>query len=191
MAVVVELTKGKKFNLTKDNPGLAKIELAAQWDQNQFAGDQFDIDISAAMLVDGKLQSQTDLVFFGTPGLTHPSKSVKLSGDNRTGEGDGDDEVIYVEFDKIPENVDKIRMLATVYQAKKLNQNFGMIDSAKVFVRNSETKEDLAKFDMSEDFDSQISLVVGELYRHDGEWKFSAIGQGYDDKDLNDLLQEM
>lgn len=175
----VSLQKGQKVSITKDNPGLTKVVVGLGWDINQFdTGGDFDLDTAAFLLTDGgKVSKQEDFVFFGN--LNHPSGSVQHLGDNLTGAGDGDDEQIKIDLSGIPENITKIAFTVTIYDAEQRRQNFGQINNAFIRIYNETTGEELLKFDLGEDFSIETAAVFGELYKNGSEWKFNAIGSGY------------
>ncbi len=171
--MTVSLVKGQKVDLTKNNPGLTKVFLAAGWD----VGANFDLDIAAIMLdVNGKLAKKENLVFFNN--LTSPDGSVMHRGDNLTGVGDGDDEVVDIDLSAVPADVDKIILAINIYQANERRQNFGMVKNAFVrTVNNTDpAKPELNRFDLSEDFSIGTGIEAASIYRHGGEWKFAALG---------------
>lgn len=173
------LQKGQKVSLTKDNAGLAKIMVGIGWDINQFdTGGDFDLD-SAAFLVgeNGKVTRQEDFVFYGN--LKHPSGAVEHQGDNRTGAGEGDDEVIRIDLSKVPAEIQKIVFTVTIYEAENRRQNFGQVNNAFVRIVDEAKNEELLRYDLGEDFSIETAAVFGELYKHNNEWKFNAIGSGY------------
>ncbi len=175
----VNLSKGQKVDLTKGNPGLNNILVGLGWDTNKYdGGAAFDLD-SSAFLVDeaGKVTQDGDFVFFGN--LNHPSGSVKHLGDNLTGIGDGDDEQVEVDLSKVPANIVKIAFAVTIYEPEQRNQNFGQISNAFIRVIDNSSNTELVRFDLGEDFSVETAVVVGEIYRHNGEWKFNAIGSGF------------
>ena len=175
----VSLFKGQKVSLTKDNPGLMRVIVGLGWDTNKYdGGAPFDLD-AAAFLLDsnGKVRADSDFVFYNN--LVHPSESVKHMGDNLTGEGEGDDEVIIVNLSRVPESVSRIAFTVTIYDAEERKQNFGQVSNAYIHIVDSATDEELIRYDLGEDFSVETAVVVGELYRHNGEWKFNAIGSGY------------
>lgn len=175
---MVSLVKGQKVDLTKGNAGLKKILVGLGWDTNKYDGDDFDLDTSAFLLdKNGKVTTDKDFVFFNN--LVHPSGAVKHMGDNLTGSGDGDDEQIIVDLAKIPENIEKIAFTVTIYEADSRMQNFGMVSNAYIRMSNEETGEEMIRYDLGEDYSTETSMVLGELYRHNGEWKFNAISAGY------------
>mgnify|MGYP005768697619 FL=1 len=175
----VNLKKGQKVSLTKDNPGLKNVVVGIGWDVNRFdTGGSFDLDSSAFLITDaGKVSRQEDFIFYGN--LKHPSGAVEHLGDNRTGEGEGDDEQIKVDLSKVPENISKIAFAVTIYEAEERNQNFGQVNNAFIRIYNAETGEEMLRYDLGEDFSIETAAVFGELYRHNGEWKFNAIGSGF------------
>lgn len=175
----INLSKGQKINLTKDNPGLKKIMVGLGWDTNRYDGGyDFDLDASAFMIGDnGKVNDDIDFIFYNN--LEHSSGGVIHTGDNRTGEGDGDDEAIIIDFSKVPANIDKIGITVTIHDAVTRAQNFGQVTNAFVRVVNEETGVEVLRYDLTEDFSVETALVFCELYRHNGEWKFSAVGSGF------------
>lgn len=173
----IVLTKGGNINLTKDNPGLTKVVVGLGWNVNKYNGAAFDLDASAALLnADGKLVEDHNFVFFNNK--SNPNGSVKLSGDNLTGEGEGDDEQIFVDLANVPADVDKIRFAITIYQAKERNQNFGIVEKAYVRVLDGTNNTELVRYDLTEDYSTETTVIAGELYRNGSEWKFKALGQG-------------
>ena len=173
------LSKGQKVSLTKGNPGLKKVVVGLGWDVNAFdTGGDFDLDASAFLLTDtGKVSAQEDFVFYGN--LKHPSGAVEHMGDNLTGAGDGDDEQIKINLELIPANSSKIAFTATIYDAATRNQNFGQVSNAFIRIYNEETGEEMLRYDLGEDFSIETAVVFGEMYKNNGEWKFNAIGSGY------------
>lgn len=174
----VNLVKGQKIDLTKGNVGLNKLIVGLGWDVNKYDGDSFDLDASAFLLADGeKVRSSNDFVYYGNK--QHSSGSVASMGDNLTGDGDGDDEQIKVDLSKVPEYVQEIVFVVTIYDAESKLQNFGMVDRAFIRIVDEEKNEELAKFDLSEDYSTETAMIMGKLYRHNGEWKFAAVGSGF------------
>lgn len=175
----VNLKKGQKVSLTKDNPGLQHVVVGLGWDVNQFdTGGDFDLDASAFLLADsGKVSRQEDFVFYGN--LAHPSGSVVHQGDNLTGVGDGDDEQIKIDLSLVPENISKIAFAVTIYDAEGRRQNFGQVSNAFIRIYDETNGEELLRYDLGEDFSIETAAIFGELYKHGGEWKFNAIGSGY------------
>ncbi|MDE6925130.1 MAG: TerD family protein [Acetatifactor sp.] len=177
--MAVSLQKGQKVSLTKGNPGLNKVVVGLGWDVNQFdTGGDFDLDAAAFLLADsGKVSNQSDFVFFGN--LEHPSGSVKHMGDNLTGAGEGDDEQIKIDLSLVPANITKIAFTVTIYEAEQRRQNFGQVNNAFIRIYNEANGEELLRYDLGEDFSIETAAVFGELYKNGGEWKFNAIGSGY------------
>lgn len=180
LTVAVNLKKGQKIDLTKTNPGLKKLLVGLGWDVNKYdGGGDFDLDAAAFLLgTDGKAKGEQNFVFYSN--LQDPSGAVAHTGDNRTGAGDGDDEVLRVNLPAVPADVDKIDFTVTIYEAAERGQNFGQVSNAYIRVVNEETGEELVHFDLGEDFSIETAVVVGELYRNAGEWKFNAVGSGYE-----------
>lgn len=175
----VSLQKGQKVSLTKGNPGLSKVVVGLGWDVNQFdTGGDFDLDAAAFLLSDsGKVSGQQDFVFYGN--LEHPSGSVKHMGDNLTGAGEGDDEQIRIDLSLVPANITKIAFTVTIYEAEQRRQNFGQVNNAFIRIYNETNGEELLRYDLGEDFSIETAAVFGELYKNGTEWKFNAIGSGY------------
>lgn len=176
--MAVSLTKGGNVSLTKEAPGLSAVDVGLGWDANSFSGGEFDLDASVIMLkADGKALSDAHFVFFNN--LTSPDGSVTHTGDNTTGEGDGDDELIKVSLGVVPPEVDKIVFPVSIYDADARSQNFGMVRNAYIRVMNQAGGAEIARYDLSEDASTETAMVFGELYRNGAEWKFRAVGQGY------------
>lgn len=175
----ISLQKGQKVDLTKGNPGLTKLMVGLGWDVNQFdSGAAFDLDASAFLLGEnGKTPTQDEFVFYGN--LKHKSESVIHMGDNLTGEGEGDDEQVFVDLSKVPANVMKIAFAVTIYEAEERRQNFGQVSNAFIRIVDESNGQELIRYDLGEDFSIETAVVVGELYKHSGEWKFNAIGSGF------------
>lgn len=177
--MAVNLTKGQKVDLTKTNPGLSKIVAGLGWDVNKYdGGSDFDLDAAAFLLgADGKAASDADFVFYSN--LKHNSGSVEHLGDNLTGAGDGDDEQIKVDLSKVPASIEKIDFTVTIYDADKRKQNFGQVSNAFIRIVDESNGTELIRYDLGEDFSIETAIIVGELYRNNGEWKFNAIGSGF------------
>jgi tellurium resistance protein TerD len=177
--MAISLSKGQKVDLTKGNPSLKNIMVGLGWDVNAYdSGADFDLDAAAFMVgANGKCPSEKDFVFYGN--LVHPSESVKHMGDNLTGAGEGDDEQIQVDLTKIPANIEKVAFTVTIYDADVRRQNFGQVSNAFIRIVDEATNTELIRYDLGEDFSIETAIVVGELYRHNGEWKFNAIGSGF------------
>ena len=173
------LQKGQKVSLTKGNPGLSKVVVGLGWDVNQFdTGGDFDLDAAAFLLTDsGKVSKSEDFVFYGN--LKHPSGCAQHMGDNLTGAGEGDDEQIRINLSSVPADITKIAFTVTIYEAEQRRQNFGQINNAFIRIYNEETGEEMVRYDLGEDFSIETAAVFGELYKNGSEWKFNAIGSGY------------
>lgn len=173
------LQKGQKVSLTKGNPGLSKVVVGLGWDVNQFdTGGDFDLDAAAFLLTDsGKVSKSEDFVFYGN--LKHPSGCAQHMGDNLTGAGDGDDEQIKITLSSVPADITKIAFTVTIYEAEQRRQNFGQVNNAFIRIYNEETGEEMVRYDLGEDFSIETAAVFGELYKNGSEWKFNAIGSGY------------
>lgn len=175
----ISLAKGQKIDLTKTNPGLTNIVVGLGWDTNKYDGKHaFDLDASVFLLgANGKARNDADFIFYNN--LTGGDGAVEHMGDNLTGEGDGDDEQVRVNLSLVPSDVDKIAFAITIHEAEGRSQNFGQVDNAFVRVVNESDDDEILRFDLGEDFSIENSIVVAELYRHNGEWKFTAIGSGF------------
>jgi tellurium resistance protein TerD len=174
----VSLSKGGNVSLTKQAPGLTAVLVGLGWDARTTSGAGFDLDASALMLnASGKILSDEHFVFFNN--LTSPDGSVEHTGDNLTGDGDGDDEAIKVNLAGVPAEVDKIVITVSIYDAESRAQSFGQVRNAYMRVLNQADDAELARYDLSEDASTETAMIFGELYRHGGDWKFRAVGQGY------------
>ena len=195
----VSLQKGQKVSLTKEKSGLKKVMVGLGWDEAQpqsgkglfaslFGGkkEEIDCDAVAFLLQKGdKLADKSDVVFYNN--LRHKSGCVTHQGDNLTGAGEGDDEQILIDLANLPSQYDKIIILVSIYKAPERNQHFGMIRNAFIRLVDSETNKELCIYNLSENYDNMCSLIFGEIYRHDGEWKFNAIGQPLKEWAVNKL----
>lgn len=183
----VNLQKGQKVSLTKGNPGLTKVVVGLGWDTNRYdTGGDFDLDTAAFLLADsGKVTKTEDFVFYGN--LKHPSGCAEHMGDNLTGAGEGDDEQIIVDLEGIPAEYDKIVLVVNIYQAVQRQQHFGMIQNAFIRLVDGKTNKEICKYNLTEDYSNMTAMIFGEVYRHNGEWKFNAIGQGTTDPGLGEL----
>jgi tellurium resistance protein TerD len=182
--VAITLQKGQKVDLTKGNPSLSKALVGLGWDTKKYdGGADFDLDAAAFVLGEnGKVMNDADFVFYNN--LKDPSGAVVHTGDNLTGAGEGDDEVILIDFSKIPANVTKIAITVTIHDAAARGQNFGQVSNAYVRVAQRSGVDDmkgadLLRYDLGEDFSTETAIVVCEIYKHSGEWKFNAVGAGY------------
>jgi tellurium resistance protein TerD len=174
----VSLQKGGNVSLEKVAPGMTKMLLGLGWDSRASDGTDFDLDASVFMVgADGKVRVDGDFIFYNN--LKSACGSVEHTGDNKTGEGDGDDEAVKVDLSLIPADVNKVIVGVTIHEAESRNQNFGQVSNAFIRVVNQDSNEEVARYDLSEDYSVETALVFGELYRHNNEWKFKAIGQGF------------
>jgi tellurium resistance protein TerD len=176
--MAISLNKGGNVSLTKEAPGLKNIRVGLGWDVRLTEGAAFDLDASVFMLNPaGKVRSDADMIFYNN--LKSVDGSVEHLGDNLTGAGEGDDEVINVALDKIPADVEKLAFVITIHEAETRKQNFGMVSKAFARIVNDVGGTELARFDLTEDMSTETAMIVGEVYRHGNEWKFRAVGQGY------------
>ena len=176
--MAISLQKGGNVNLSKEAPGMKKMLVGLGWSMRATDGDAFDLDGSVFLLgAAGKVRSDADFVFYNQ--AKSSDGSVVHSGDNRTGEGEGDDESITVELDKVPADVEKIAVCVTIHDGEAKRQNFGMVASAYVRCVDATTNAEVARYDLSEDASVETAMIFGEIYRHNGEWKFKAVGQGF------------
>ena len=191
----VNLSKGQKVNLSKENAGLSKIIVGLGWDEVQqkkrgfFSAKPQDIDCDAfaVLLTNGKLVDNDDIVYFGN--LTHDSGSVKHMGDNLTGAGDGDDEQIVIDLNSVPAQYDRIVLAVNIYRAFKRQQHFGMIQNAFIRLVDARNNNEMCIYNLSESYSDQTSMLFGEVYRYNGEWKFNAVGQGTTDGSIGDFVK--
>lgn len=176
--MAVSLSKGANVSLSKEAPGLQSVKVGLGWDQRVTDGSAFDLDASVFLLAEsGKVRSDADFVYFNN--LKGADGAVEHHGDNLTGQGEGDDEVVSVHLSRIPVEVTKISFAVTIYEPDVRNQNFGMVSNAFIRVVNADGGTELARYDLSEDASTETAMVFGELYRHGAEWKFRAVGQGF------------
>ncbi|WP_077490925.1 TerD family protein [Sinomonas mesophila] len=174
----LSLSKGGNLSLTKTDPGLTNAIVGLGWDPRTTTGDSFDLDASALMLgADGKVRSDADFIFYNQK--QSADGSVAHLGDNRTGEGGGDDEQIQVHLANVPADVERVVVVVSIDQAEARRQNFGMVRGAYCRILNAATDAEVVRYDLSEDAAAETCMIFAELYRHSGEWKFKAIGQGY------------
>ncbi len=174
----ISLSKGGNVSLSKTDPTLKNVIVGLGWDARPTDGADFDLDASAFMVKeDGKVRSNSDFIFYNQ--TKSACGSVEHTGDNRTGEGDGDDEAVIVLLDKIPSDVQRVVFCVTIHDADLRKQNFGQVSHAFVRVVNKDSNNEVARYDLSEDASIETAMIFGEIYRHSGEWKFKAVGQGY------------
>jgi len=199
--MAISLQKGQKVDLTKGNAGLSQIMIGLGWDPVEQkkggllggllgGGKAQEIDCDASVLMlneNGKLVSNKNLIYFGN--LRSGDGSVWHTGDNITGDGDGDDEEIIAILSKIPENIQKLLFVVNIYDAAKRNQDFGMIRNAFIRVVNMNDKKELIRYNLTENYAGKTALIVGEIYRHGNEWKFGAVGEGTNDNSLGEVIK--
>jgi tellurium resistance protein TerD len=174
----VSLSKGGNISLNKKAPNLKKLLVGLGWNMRATDGQAFDLDASIFILnASNKVRSDADFIFYNQ--LKSSDGSVEHLGDNRTGEGDGDDERVQIDLTKIPSNVDKLAFSVTIHEAEARRQNFGMVQSAFIRVVNQENDQEIARFDLSEDMSTETAMIFAEVYRHGQEWKFRAVAQGF------------
>ena len=174
----VSLNKGGNVSLTKEAPNLTSVSVGLGWDVRTTTGADFDLDASALVCgADGKVIDDSHFVFFNN--LKSPDGSVEHTGDNLTGEGEGDDEAIIVNLSSVPQTINKIVFPVSIYDAQARSQSFGQVINAFIRVVDRANNAELARYDLTEDASTETAMIFGELYRHGGEWKFRAIGQGY------------
>lgn len=200
----INLQKGQRIDLTKGNSGLNKIMIGLGWDPVQqkksggflsglmgggnSAAANVDCDSSVIMLQNDKLVEKTDVVYFGN--LKSTNGAVTHSGDNITGDGDGDDEVIFVELNSVPQSYNKLVFVVNIYDCVRRKQHFGMLQNAYIRIVNPVTNEELLKYNLSDDYTNQTTLITGEIYRHDNEWKFAAVGTGTQDASIGEICKK-
>jgi len=176
--MAISLSKGGNVSLTKEAPNLRVARVGLGWDVRTTAGAEFDLDASALLLAaTGKVRNEKDFVFYGA--LRHPSEAVIHQGDNRTGDGDGDDEVILIDLPSVEVDVEKIVISVSIYDADARRQSFGQVRNAYIRLVDETTGVEVVRYDLTEEAGNETALNFAELYRHNGEWKFRAVGQGY------------
>lgn len=176
--MAISLTKGQNISLSKTDPSLKNVLVGLGWDARSTDGQDFDLDASVFMATEnGKVPSDRHFIFYNQ--LVSPCGGVEHTGDNLTGDGDGDDESVIVQLDKVESNIKSLFITVTIHDAEARRQNFGQVSNAFVRIVNNDTSEEIVRFDLSEDYSTETAMVFGEIYRHNGEWKFRAIGQGY------------
>ena len=176
--MALSLSKGGNLSLTKTDPNLNKLLIGLGWDERATSGAEFDLDASIFLLgANGRVRGDQDFIFYNQ--LKSADGAVEHTGDNRSGAGDGDDEVIKINLTTLAADVDKVVITVTIHDAQARGQNFGQVDNAFIRVVNEETGAEVVRFDLGEDYSVETAMVFGEIYRHNGEWKFRAVGQGY------------
>lgn len=176
--MALSLEKGGNLSLTKTDPTLTNVLIGLGWDPRATDGTEFDLDASAFLIgSNGKVRSSSDFVFYNQ--LKSGDGSVEHTGDNRTGAGDGDDEAIRVDLSKVPADVDKIAFTVTIHDAESRKQNFGQVGNSFIRIVNEKSGAEVVRYDLAEDASTETAMIFAELYRHNTEWKFRAVGQGY------------
>lgn len=176
--MAISLTKGQNISLSKTDPSLKNVLVGLGWDARSTDGQDFDLDASVFMATEnGKVPSDRHFIFYNQ--LVSPCGGVEHTGDNLTGDGDGDDESVIVRLDKVESNIKSLFITVTIHDAEARRQNFGQVSNAFVRIVNNDTSDEIVRFDLSEDYSTETAMMFGEIYRHNGEWKFRAIGQGY------------
>ena len=176
--MAISLTKGQNVSLSKTDPSLKNVLVGLGWDARSTDGQNFDLDASVFMATEnGKVPSDRHFIFYNQ--LVSPCGGIEHTGDNLTGDGDGDDESVIVRLDKVESNIKSLFITVTIHDAEARRQNFGQVSNAFVRIVNNDTGDEIVRFDLSEDYSTETAMVFGEIYRHNGEWKFRAIGQGY------------
>lgn len=174
----VSLKKGGNVSLTGSVPTLKSVKIGLGWEARETAGAEFDLDASLFMVgSSGKVRNDHDFIFYGQ--LDSPCKSIHHTGDNRTGDGDGDDEELHVFLDKVPMPIERLVVAVTIHDADNRGQNFGQVSEAFIRIVDLDSDTEIARFDLSEDYSTETAMVFGEVYRRNDEWKFRAVGQGY------------
>ncbi|MBZ4202275.1 MAG: TerD family protein [Methylovulum sp.] len=174
----ISLSKGGNISLSKTDPSLKNIIVGLGWDARPTDGADFDLDASAFMVKDdGKVRSDSDFIFYNQ--MRSSCGAVEHTGDNRTGEGEGDDEALVVILDSVPADIQRVVFVVTIHDADARKQNFGQVSKASVRIVNKDNNQEVTRYDLSEDASIETAMIFGEIYRHNGEWKFKAVGQGY------------
>ena len=190
--MAISLAKGQKISLTKESTGLRNVKIGLGWDavKKGFFSRKKDIDCDASVIMlgaDGRLKSNEDIVYYGN--LCHKSGSIKSQGDNRTGAGEGDDEQILIVLDSVPEEYEKLEFVVTIYEAKERQQNFGLINNSYIRVIDADKNIEICRFALTDDYSGMTAMIFGEMYRHNNEWKFNAIGQGTWDGSISEMAK--
>jgi stress response protein SCP2 len=196
--LTISLQKGQRIDLTKGNVGLSKIMVGLGWDPVETkrggflggliggAAPEVDCDASVVMLENDKFMEKNNLIYFGN--LNSKCGSIHHTGDNITGEGDGDDEALIVDLNKVPQSINKLVFVVNIYDCIKRKQDFGMIKNAFIRVVNTANSQEILKFNLSDNYGGKTSLIVADIYRHGNEWKFAAVGTGTNDTNLSDIV---
>lgn len=192
----ISLVKGQRIDLTKNNTGLKNLLVGLGWDPVEVKrglfgkkkGADIDLDASVIMLKDDKLQNKDDLIYFGN--LKSKCGGVIHTGDNLTGEGDGDDEQILIDLSKINKEINKLVFVINIYACESRKQDFGMIKNAYIRIADNSSKKELIKYNLTDNYSGKTALIVGEVYKHNGEWKFAALGEGTSHVRLSDIAAD-
>ncbi len=176
--MAISLQKGGNVNLSKEAPTMSKMVVGLGWDTRATDGAAFDLDAVGFVLSSaGKVRADSDFIFFNNK--QNAEGSVVHGGDNRTGDGDGDDETIMIDLSKMPADVEKVAVCVVIYDAEGRKQNFGQVSRAYVRILNDANQQEVARYDLSEDGSTEAAMIFGEVYRNGGDWKFKAVGQGF------------
>jgi tellurium resistance protein TerD len=176
--MAISLSKGGNVSLSKEDPNLKRIQVGLGWDVRATDGADFDLDASLFMLgANGKVRSDSDFIFYNQ--LKSADGSVEHTGDNRTGAGEGDDEMIKVDLSRVPTEIQRLAVCVTIHEAETRKQNFGMVSNAFIRIVNSDSNKEIARYDLTEEASTNTAMIFGEVYRYNQEWKFKAVGQGY------------
>jgi tellurium resistance protein TerD len=176
--MAISLNKGGRISLSKEAPDLKKVHVGLGWDPRVTDGSDFDLDAAAFMLTNtGQVRSDADFIFYNQ--LRSSCGSVEHTGDNLTGAGEGDDEVLLIDISKVPNDVEKVSFTVTIHDAEQRRQNFGQVQNAFIRLVNAENDIEVTRYDLTEDASTETAMIFGEIYRHGNEWKFAAVGQGY------------
>jgi tellurium resistance protein TerD len=176
--MALSLQKGGNLSLSKTDPSLSRILVGLGWDPRATDGTEFDLDASAFLLdANGKVRGDADFIFYNQ--LKSPDGSVEHMGDNRTGAGEGDDEVVKVDLARVPAEIEKIAFTVTIHDADVRKQNFGQVSNSFIRIVNEVSGAEIVRYDLAEDASTETAMIFAELYRNNGEWKFRAVGQGY------------
>lgn len=176
--MAVTLSKGGNMSLSKTDPALQRVMVGLGWEARSTTGADFDLDASAFLVqANGRVRSDADFIFYNQ--LQSSCGSVQHTGDNRTGAGDGDDESLELALGQIPASIEKVVFCVTIHDADSRRQNFGQVSEAFIRLVNLDTGVELARFDLGEDYSTETAMIFGEIYRHQGDWKFRAVGQGF------------
>jgi tellurium resistance protein TerD len=176
--MAISLQKGGNVSLTKTDPDLRAVLVGLGWSARTSDGADFDLDASLFMIgANGKVRGDADFIFYNQ--LKSSCGSIEHTGDNKTGEGDGDDEALKITLAGVPSEIERLVIAVTIHDAAARKQNFGMVQDAFVRIVNLDSNAEIVRFDLSEDYSTETAMIFAEIYRHNGEWKFKAVGQGY------------